>query len=151
MAADGVDATLANLFSPKLENIEILQSLGNNAGYGRIFDVEEKTLENLAALVKKEINSDKVTIYGEKTKKIKRVATFCGGGFEGEYFDKFNADLIVSSDIKHHLIADGMERGLSILNISHYGAENYSFKKISRDTKEILKIDSIYFEDNILL
>jgi putative NIF3 family GTP cyclohydrolase 1 type 2 len=149
MANGGIDETLANLFMPF--NIEILQDMGNKTGYGRIFDIETKSLQQLAQTIKKEINSDKILVYGEKEKTVKRIAVFCGGGFEAEFFDKFKADLIVSSDMKHHLIAEAIERGFSVLNISHYGAENYSFKKICSRAKDVLKINSIYFEDKILL
>jgi dinuclear metal center YbgI/SA1388 family protein len=149
MAQGGVDEKLSQIYNP--QNITILQELGNNTGYGRIFDIEENTLENLLNITVSNLQTDKITVYGQKNKSVKRVATFCGGGFEVDFFDKFKADLIITSDLKHHLITEAIERNFAVLNISHYGAENYSFKKISNEAKEYLKIDSIYFEDKILL
>jgi len=147
-ARGGIDQTLAKLFNPK--NIKILQPIEQDTGYGRICEIEENSLEHLALLVKQEIMSDKIITYG-KNEKIRRIAVFCGGGFEGEFFDKIKADLIISSDFRHHLIAEALERKISVMDITHYGAENYSFKKIYRETKDFLNIDSIYFEDKNLL
>lgn len=147
MANFGIDNTLADMFNPN--NIEILQDLGDNTGYGRVFDIKSDSLDNIKKLITKKICSEKIIAYGEN-KKIKRIAVFCGSGFEGE-FSKFNADLIVSSDMKHHHIAESLERGIAVINATHYGIENYCFKKIFEKTKDDLKAGSVYFEDILLL
>ncbi len=57
------------------------------------------------------------------------------------------ADLFVSSDLKHHQIADIVESGIAVLQLTHYCAESYGFEKIYEELKKYLNVPSSFFFD----
>ena len=49
-------------------------------------------------------------IYGNEDAKIKKISSFCGAGFsEFEYELSKESDLIISSDVPHHIILKVLE------------------------------------------
>ena len=42
---------------------------------------------------------------------------------------KNGADVIVSSDFKHHVLTLANEKGIAVIALTHYASENYGFKK----------------------
>lgn len=108
-------------------------------GYGRVYDVEKKSLAAFTAEVEKTFCSDRVVTYGNGT--VSRVASFCGAGFdEGAlaFATAHGADTIVSSEAKHHLIAAAVERGLNVILLTHYAAEHYGFTRFAEKIKKLL-------------
>ena len=107
--------------------------------------------------MKKVFSTERVLIYGDKTRKINRVASFCGAGVDESAIsyalDEYegNADVIISSDFKHHLIALALEEGLSVIVLTHYAAENYGFYKYYEKMRRQLNIPCEYHTDFELL
>ena len=123
----GVDYYLAKGLGAK--NEEILMPL-TGGGYGRTFTLNKK-LCNVVEDYKKEFNSNKVFVYGNLNDNIQTVSSFCGGGFDYyEYSLSEKSQLIVSSDIPHHLILKVVESGRAVMQITHYASEIYGFKKM---------------------
>ena len=125
-----------------------------NGGYGRAYEVNEITLSAFAENMKREFSTDRVLVYGEMDRKIKKVASFCGGGAdEGAvaFACKEGADVIVSSDFKHHVLTLASEKGLSVVVLTHYASENYGFKKYYEKIRRGLEIPCGYHTDENLL
>ena len=70
------------------------------------------------------------------------MASFCGAGMDETsvaFAVAEGADTFLSSDGKHHLIAELVERGLNVILLTHYAAENYGFIRFVENLKTKLK------------
>ena len=125
-----------------------------NGGYGRSYAVKETTLSALVEGIKKEFSTNRVLAYGAWDKKICKIASFCGAGAdEGAiaFAVKEGADTVVSSDFKHHVLGLAIEKGLSVIALTHYASENYGFKKYYEKIRRGLDIPCGYHTDENLL
>lgn len=124
-------------------------------GYGRAYDVNPVDFDDYVKMVKNKFGTDKIVAYNALSgRKITRVASFCGAGCDGnaiEFAAMNGATAFVSSDMKHHEITALLERGISVIHITHFASENYGFNKIYLKLKEVLDIPSEYFSDDCLL
>ena len=136
---------------------KILDPLDENNGYGREFDIENITFNEFIKLAKSNLKTSKITVYGKRSAILKKGASFCGGG--ASYAENFvlkkvtNADVIVTSDMPHHVIKTIVEAGKNILIVPHYASENYGFKMFYENVKKTLKnkVETAYFEDKRFL
>ena len=151
VAVNGIDQNLAEKLGAN--QVEILEKLEENCGYGRQFFIKERSLNTYFQEVKANFNCNKILCYGNENKTINSVASFCGSGssaiLKGLENGVLTADLIVSSDIPHHVIKEILERGKSLILIPHYVAEEYGFSKYFASVNENVKnkIETIYFLD----
>lgn len=130
---------------------EILDVFGN-AGYGRYFKVPATTLAEFKKKAEKTFNTKRIITYGDENAKIEKVASFCGAGLdEGEIYASKDADLLVSSDLRHHVIVKALDEGKNLMILTHYASENYGLKKFSEKMKETLKQNVYFYEDSTLL
>ena len=146
-ASAGIDYFLAKGLGG--EEIEILEPLGEGVGYGRTYAVE-KTALGVYEDYKRVFNTDKVLLYGEKDKKITKIASFCGAGLdyaEIEQAKSVGAQMVVSADISHHVLLNAIESGLCVLNCSHYSSENYGMKKVAEYFGDQLNEKIFFFDD----
>ncbi|MBR2341509.1 MAG: Nif3-like dinuclear metal center hexameric protein [Clostridia bacterium] len=155
-ANGGVDESLADAVAKASSTpfgerkINHVLSLG---GYGRVYDVQPCLASELAKGLGKELSSQKVLVYNEN-KKISRVASFCGAGGDDEglrFARKMGADVMISSDFKHHVIAAAVEAGLAVIAITHYSSENYGFKKYYEKIIGQTDVACEFFTDESLL
>lgn len=103
-----------------------------NGGYGRAYGVAETTLSSLVCGMQTVFESNRIIYFGEGNKRVSRVASFCGSGADEEsvaFAVRTGADTVVSSDFKHHVISLAMEKGLSVIALTHYASENYGLEK----------------------
>ena len=124
-----------------------------DSGYGRVYTVNEVSLGALAEGMKKVFSTDKVITYGKLDGKITRVASFCGAGVDERaiLFAKSNgAQVMVSSDFKHHLIQLLVESGMSVIVLTHYASEQYGFEKFYKKIREQVAIPCVYHTENSL-
>ncbi len=122
--------------------------------YGRAYEVKEGTLGDLAESMKKVFRSNRVEVYGDSQRRVSRVASFCGAGAdEGAiaFALQTGAEVMVSSDFKHHLLATAAEAGLSVVTLTHYASENYGYQKYYEKIGQRVKIPCVYHEDSNLL
>ncbi len=149
VAEQGVDYFLAKGLGG--DNQEILHKL-SSGGYGRRFNVS-CTLGEMEEKCKSVLGSDKVICYGNKSKTISTVTTFCGAGFDEDSLG-YESDLIISADAKHHLILQAIDQGKSIILITHYAGENYGFKKAVEqlmESEELSGLGFAYLNDDRLI
>ena len=146
----GIDQSLAMALGAK--EFEILDPLYDGIGYGRLFEIQEIKLKDYLKQVKDNLNTDKIVVYGNKNRNVKRVASFCGGGSgyaEKQVQKGIAPDLVVTSDMPHHVLKYLIEKEISVMIITHYASENYGFKKFYEHIYKTLngKAEVYYFDD----
>ncbi len=142
----------------------MMRGLGGSAGktsvkleggaYGRVYDVEPDKLCNYVEYIKANFNSKRVIYYGDADKKVARAASFCGAGCDDsaiDFADGENADVFISSDLKHHQISALLARGIAVVIVTHYAAENYGFNKIYNKLIEELNVPAAFYCDESML
>ena len=137
-APEGIDEQLMHGLGGKSALATMEQLTGG--AYGRVYEVEKASLAAFVENAKKNFGAERVISYGEKP--VKRVASFCGGGFTESAVSfalQNGADTLVSSDGKHHLILEAVEKGLNVVLLTHYAAENYGFVRFAENMKKLLK------------
>ena len=149
-AKGGIDESLMEGLGGK-SVLAIMQTL-QCGGYGRVYDVKEQSLEELKAHAEREFSTKRVLTYGNAP--VKRIASFCGGGFDEEaiaFALEHGADTLCSSDSKHHLITGALESGLNILLFTHYASEQYGFHRFFLRMREALSVPCEYFAEERFL
>lgn len=124
-----------------------------DSGYGRVYDINNVSLGALAEGIKKEFSTDKVLVYGDLDKTITRVGSFCGAGVDAPsilYAKRMGAQVMISSDFKHHFIQLLVESGMAVIVLTHYASEQYGFEKYYKKIREQLEIPCVYHTENNL-
>lgn len=119
-------------------------------GYGRAYGVQNAPISKFIEKVKCEFNTQRVIYHGSENATVSKIASFCGAGCDDHAiaFAKVNAcNLLVSSDLKHHQIAELVESGIGVLQLTHYCAESYGLKRIYNNLKESITPSSFFFDD----
>ena len=154
-ADEGIDESLSRALGAT--NAKILEKHYQNYGYGREFCLNKITIQELCLRLKKELQTSKIITYGTKTLAFNKVASFCGAGgstaLKTLKSGECSADVIITSDLAHHVIKEIVELGKAIIILPHYSAENYGFKKFYEKTALAFKDDvqSFYFQDKRFL
>lgn len=150
VANGGIDQTLSEVLGGY--NAKVLEFLVDGIGYGREFNVKEQTLKEYFNFVKSAFSTDKAVLYGKKSENVSLVASFCGGG--SSHAEKYvlgggKADVIVTSDMPHHVIKELIENDKKIILLPHYCAEEVGFKAyFERATKQLSGVvETCYFDD----
>ncbi len=126
----------------------------NGGGYGRAYDVSSVKLSTLVENIKKTFHTQRAELYGDKEKTVTRAASFCGAGADesGVAFAlSQGAEVILSSDFKHHVLSSALESGLAVVTLTHYASEAYGFKKYYEKISRQVKIPCYFHEENALL
>lgn len=155
VADNGIDYYLAEgLGSTKCK---ILDYLDDAHGYGREFTLPNTKLSDFINNIKKTFKTNKIIVYGNKNFCFNKVASFCGAG--GSCAEKCvnqkltDAQVIVSSDMPHHIVKELVSSNKVVIILPHYASELYGFKKFYERVAE--KINSTaqtyFFEDKRLL
>ena len=148
-----MDGVMLATGSENKKNVEIMKLL-EYGGYGRAYDVESGTLGDLVDNMKNVFRTQRILVYGAADKKISRVASFCGAGGDEEgvaFAKKCGADVMISSDFKHHVLTLAVESGLAVIALTHYASENYGFEKYCNKIRQQAKIPCAFHTDNALL
>ncbi len=121
--------------------------------YGRVYEIGACNLQEIAAGMKEVFSTRRIEVYGED-RKVNKVASFCGAGADESsvgFAVANGAEVFISSDFKHHVLAMALELGLSVIALPHYASENYGFKKYYEKISQRVEIPCVYHEDNNLL
>lgn len=131
--------------------LSVMEEL-QKGSYGRVYDVAPRSLKQFTEKIGETLGAKRVIVYGERP--VSRVASFCGGGFTQSaltFACANGADTLVSSDAKHHLIAEAVERGLNVVLLTHYAAECYGFERFYLTMKKKLGVPCFFFRDERFL
>jgi putative NIF3 family GTP cyclohydrolase 1 type 2 len=129
--------------------VEIMHPL-SCGGYGRAYGIRETHLNDFAERIKKEFSTNRVNVYANGKTTVKKAASFCGGGAEEqavEFAVKQGADVIVSSDFKHHVLTLANERNIAVVSLTHYASEHYGFNKFYQKICQGIAIPCEYHTD----
>lgn len=118
----GVNDNLAKLL--ELRDISNLDTNNENS-MARFGYTDEITAYDFSKFVKEKLNCKGLILYGDKDKKIEKVA-LCGGAGSDFINDaiKKGCDLIVTSDVKYHEAIDNCEK-INIVDPGHFASENH--------------------------
>ncbi len=149
-ASEGIDHSLAEGLGAK--TYKIIDVILDGNGYGRESKIESIKFGDYVTKIKKQFNSKKIIAYGNKNDIISSVASFCGGGAEdaNKYVNNGGvAEVIVTSDAKHHNVLNYVEKGKKVIILPHYVAEEYGFKRYYTAIKEKInnQVETFYFDD----
>ena len=149
-ARGGIDDSLASAIgAEKTVRMHVLEE----GGYGSVFGIKRRSLNEFSEHIKKKLSTERVVLYGERP--VEKVASFCGAGLDEEsirFAYQLGADTVVSSDPKHYLIAEAVEKGMNVVILTHYAAENYGFERFYQKIKEMCPdVSARYFADGRLL
>lgn len=149
-AQEGIDESLMRALGGS-SPAAVMEEL-SCGGYGRVYDVEPLSLEAFAARAERALSTERITAYGDAP--VKRVASFCGAGLSEKalaFALEHGADTVVSSDGKHHLLAEAVERGMNVLLLTHYAAEVCGFKRFFETMRERTGLPCFFLADDRLL
>ncbi len=153
-SVDGVDESLAKGLGGA--QMQLQTDLGEGTGYGRAFDVKPQTLDAFARHIQNTFDTQNVIVYGDKDKIVQRVGSFCGAGADAEavcFASSQRCDVMVSADFSHHVVCEAMDKGVSVVHMTHYSCENYGFYKLYQIIKKQIgeSAQCEYFTDRRLL
>lgn len=150
-APQGIDYRLMTGLGGETALSQMLRLSGG--AYGRVYCVRPFVASWLAAYIEKEFKTNRVQVFGATEKEVSKIASFCGAGVDDtavEFAKKHDAQVVVSSDLKHHHIAELVSSGITVIQITHYCAEAYGFGKIYESIKNMLQVSSSFFFDEEL-
>ncbi len=133
------------------ENQQIIEVVDGECGYGRLFDVKEKPIDQFVSEIKQNFGTDKIIFYGQKP--VKTIASFCGSGASVAVncLEK-NAcfDTVITSDVAHHQLKEFVEGGVNVIIIPHYASEQFGFNKFYQLILDKLESEqkAFYFIDH---
>lgn len=151
VADEGIDAMLCKGIGGV--KYKILNYVDDSHGYGREFPLNGLKLFEIKNNIKKEFKTNKVLTYGNKNSVIKKCASFCGGGasiaLDTVKANKTDANLIITSDMPHHVIKELTESGKCIILLTHFISEEYGFNKFYASIADKIKgkAEAYYFVD----
>lgn len=119
---------MANEAAARLDLIEskVLEpTLSEDFGLGAMgYLKEDLTLAELSQKTKQAFDLDHVTVYGELSDTIVKVAILPGSGSSGiDAACLEGCDVLITGDIGHHDGTDALEKGINIIDAGHYGIE----------------------------
>ncbi len=142
IAKNGIDYYLAEGLGGN--DCSILSVIDDGIGYGRAFKLDNTTFNDVVNRYKINFNSDRVIAYGNLNEKVSNIVTLCGQGLSEKTLEQAkDADLIVSSDVQHHVILKAMELNIKLLIVTHYSSEFYGFSKVYENLFDKLGVKTI--------
>lgn len=122
-ASPAINAPFGKLLSGSFEDVMITLNSDSSKGYGRIYRINETTLNNLALDCGENFGRP-ARVWGVANAPIRRVAYFTGAasGFEQNALDS-NIDCMICGEIKYHNALDAMHAGLNIIELGHDQSE----------------------------
>ncbi len=155
-ATDGIDESLMQgvlcaTGSPRTE-VSLMHSL-SQGGYGRVYATRKTYFTDFVECLKKEFQTERAIVYANNKRSVKKVASFCGAGGDEEsvrFAIENGADVIVSSDFKHHVLALANEKNIAVVALTHYASEQYGFNKIYQKISQSMDLPCVYHVDKAL-
>ena len=135
-ATGGIDDSLAMGLGAK-KSVVIDKVYGKN-GYGKEFNVEKQSFGDYVKKVAVTFETERIIYYGDEKMPVTKVASFCGGGSDDALLYNGSADVIVTSDMPHHVITQIVEKGKGLILLTHYASEIYGFKVFFEKMKTML-------------
>lgn len=157
-AKGGTDESLAEAVAARTGGYDLtamMDEISDGEGYGRAYRLKNAlTLAELYEGLKGELNAKNVLLLGDRNAKIERVASFCGGGADERalaFAKESGAQVLISADFKHHILAAALEGGMSVIAPTHYASEVYGFRKYYEKISREAACPCVFHVDEELL
>ena len=138
---EGINDTIVSMLGFKSEEIIDKHKADNNAGIGRMVNLEEGlTLKEIIEKCKNAFNLNHLRYAGDLDKEIKRLAIVNGSG--QSFFEaarRRGAELIITGDTTYHFVSDYKEMGMCILDIGHFKSEWPVLIEVNKKLEKQLK------------
>ena len=138
-AKGGVNDVLCS----KLELVKVQNLTDDELSLGRIGELETPlTLKKFAGYVKEKLNAPYIKYTGCDEKLISKVAVTSGSG--SEFYNeaiKKGADVFVTSEVKHNIAIEVMDKDFAVIDAGHFETENVIAEKIKEFLKDKFDID----------
>ena len=131
-----------------LVETEVVSEVLDGEGIGRVGNLsttERITVKELCELVKDKFELDAVTLFGDESAYVSRVAVVPGSGKdEIALARQKGAQAIVTGDVSYHYGIDSSAEGINVIDAGHYGIEHIfidfmaDFLKNSLDEVEVV-------------
>jgi dinuclear metal center YbgI/SA1388 family protein len=113
--------------TPAYDVVELADPESSGAGTGRVGVIERTTLAEFANAVAQALpnTTHGVRVAGDPERSVRRIAV-CGGAgdFLLDEVARSNADVYVTSDLRHHPASEFVERGgPALVDVAHWAAE----------------------------
>ena len=111
---------------------------GKFSGLGRLGELpKEITLKGLVKLIKKTLQVENLTVVGEDTMLIKKMAVCGGSGGDliGEA-SRLGADVLLTGDIKHHQGEEAHALGIAVVDAGHAATEKVIIEPLASRLQE---------------
>lgn len=131
----------------------VLMHTLSQGGYGRVYQTRKTYFTDFAESLKKQFNTERMSVYANGKRTIKKVASFCGAGADEEsvqFAVEQGADVIVSADFKHHVLALANEKNIAVVALTHYASEQYGFKEFYKKISQKVDLPCVYHTDETL-
>lgn len=109
-----------------LDNIENLQKVSENNGFGKIGFVEKCSAYDFLLDVKRKLSLDNMICYGNLDKIVSKIAVLGGSG--GHFIEdciRENCDVFISSEFKYNQQINAIDKDLILVDIGHYESEKF--------------------------
>ncbi len=138
--AGGVNDTIADLLG--IKNKLILDELDINVGIGRVGDIAQTTVGDLAKTVEKTFSFPVRVVSKNLEEKVSRIVVVNGSGADIEYIDKaksLGATCFITSEIKHHIALYARDVGMNMIESGHYATEHFYIDILSKKIDDAMK------------
>lgn len=153
IARGGIDDELARICGARKGKTLTNEEIDGGLGFGRYFDVEPQTIEQLTQKITAALNTSKYILFGNSSEIVSKAGSFCGAGLSEEIAcsNGVQAELLISADIPHHVVLAALENGKSVLQLTHYASEAAPFFVFASAICEKLKTEQRFFRDERFL
>ncbi|NLI90402.1 MAG: Nif3-like dinuclear metal center hexameric protein [Epulopiscium sp.] len=140
-AFGGTNDILANKIG--LYDLKVINPDENGIGIGRIGNIKETSIKNLASIIKEKLGLSNIRIIGNLDRKVSKVAICTGSGMSFIDHVAKEADVFITGDVKFHDAQRARDLGLTVIDAGHYGTENIAMPNIKSYMKGFAKENNI--------
>jgi putative NIF3 family GTP cyclohydrolase 1 type 2 len=106
-------------------DIYAVEQKGKTEGIGRIGELPEAVpFKEFAAMLKEKLGLDAIRLVGDPDKMVKKVGLCTGAGVSFVSLAAAKGcDAYLTGDIKYHEAQDAIEKGVGVVDVTHYASE----------------------------
>ena len=118
-----------------------VEQKGKREGIGRIGELPEAMpFREFAAMLKEKLGLDAIRLVGDPEKMVKKVGLCTGAGVSFVSLAAAKGcDVYLTGDIKYHEAQDAIEKGIAVVDVTHYASEVLIVPVLQKKLREAAK------------
>ncbi len=118
-----------------------VEQKGNREGIGRIGELPEAIpFREFAVMLKEKLGLDAIRLVGDSEKMVKKVGLCTGAGVSlVSLAAAKGCDVYLTGDIKYHEAQDAIEKGIAVVDVTHYASEVLIVPVLQKKLREAAK------------